>query len=76
MIPEIQEEEKPTELTHCLQNPTGEWLEDHYTTNSITRLIYLGSGKAYGYSNYDIFADIHENSDCVLYMGHLNSGKY
>ena len=70
-------EEKPVEFTRCLQTDSGKWYESNYSTSQYSIIVHLGKGVAYGFSELDLFcAKENESSYPVLFLGHLNSGKY
>ena len=66
---QVQEDEKPVEITHW-QGASG-WQKLTCLIKGIDRLVYLGNCVRHG----DMFAS-YNSGHIIIYKGHLNSGKY
>jgi hypothetical protein len=63
--------EKPIELTHCLQTKSERWYDMKGNTCDYSKIVYLGFCDGWDrFACYGIFNRL------SLWKGHLNSGKY
>jgi len=66
---QVQEDEKPVEITHWQES--GGWKKITSLPKEIDRMVYLGNCVCDG----DMFAS-YNLGYINIYKGHLNSGKY